>query len=439
VRACRGEQLLALASTLVYTYTAGGLRVAQSVDGDMTSFSWDWDWATGIPEMLSAGDALYLVGHDTLGQYVGSAWAYYLPDALGSVRQTVNAAGAVVSVREWSPYGVELGSTQAGLLGYTGEWQDAGVGLLYLRARWYQPTTGRFTQRDVWREGNLRPQSLHLYVYVENNAVNLTDPTGRSPWALLIPLFACQDEDESICASTVTNLTQTDVECRGRGCSKKVACAFWIPDVIRSRFREECAVVQWVRGEATIDGNRVLCSGDDTCDPFTCEGNCKQAISSVGWHIDQEFGPDVEYPLYEDYELNFGEALENQGYRAPTVPSGQWALYLADAPALRGEPGQTIEVHAEFITAVYDRNDIAGLPPGGGMVGDPTNPSPHVAEEWRFDAGPYAVPECYSSLLSSFMVGLMAISALVPRAVQAIAGKRRIKRSLPESGGVAEH
>jgi uncharacterized protein RhaS with RHS repeats len=37
--------------TLVYTYTADGLRVAQSVDGDVTTFA--WDWASGIPEMLS--------------------------------------------------------------------------------------------------------------------------------------------------------------------------------------------------------------------------------------------------------------------------------------------------------------------------------------------------------------------------------------------------
>ena len=80
--------------------------MAQSVDGDPTSFS--WDWATGIPEMLSDGDALYLVGHDTLGQYVGSAWTYYLPDALGSVRQATDGVGAVVSAREWTPYGVEV-------------------------------------------------------------------------------------------------------------------------------------------------------------------------------------------------------------------------------------------------------------------------------------------------------------------------------------------
>ena len=82
-----------------------------------------------------------------MGQWDGATWTYYLPDALGSIRQTVNAAGAVVDIREWTPYGVEVGAAQGGP-GFTGEWWDAGVGLLYLRARWLDVATGRFTQRD---------------------------------------------------------------------------------------------------------------------------------------------------------------------------------------------------------------------------------------------------------------------------------------------------
>ena len=80
-----------LTSTLVYTYNAAGLRVTQAVDGDVTTFA--WDWASGIPEMLSEGQAmgssmaLYLVGHETLGRWDGADWAYYLPDALGSIRR----------------------------------------------------------------------------------------------------------------------------------------------------------------------------------------------------------------------------------------------------------------------------------------------------------------------------------------------------------------
>jgi hypothetical protein len=89
-----------VASTLVYTYTAGGLCVAQSVDGDASAFA--WDWASGLPEMLSEGGNLYLVGHETLGKWDGDEWTYYLPDALGSVRQETNEIGAVMDTCEWT-------------------------------------------------------------------------------------------------------------------------------------------------------------------------------------------------------------------------------------------------------------------------------------------------------------------------------------------------
>ncbi len=168
-------QAESVTSTLVYTYTAGGLRVAQSVDGDASIYA--WDWASGLPELLSEGGNLYLVGHETLGWWDGNQWAYILPDGLGSVRQVTDATGAVTDAREWTPYGEELDGAQAGL-GYTGEWQDAALGLTYLRARWYDGRTGRFTRRDVW-EGELsQPQSLHYYVYVQNDSIDSTDPTG---------------------------------------------------------------------------------------------------------------------------------------------------------------------------------------------------------------------------------------------------------------------
>jgi len=161
-----------ITSTLVYTYTATGLRVAQAVDGDVTTFA--WDWASGLPELLSEGDNVYLVGHETLGRWDGSAWAYTLPDGLGSVRQVTDGTGEVTATREWTPYGVEVSGAQEGL-GYTGEWQDAVLGLTYLRARWYDGRTGRFTRRDVW-EGELsQPQSLHYYVYTQNDSIDSTD------------------------------------------------------------------------------------------------------------------------------------------------------------------------------------------------------------------------------------------------------------------------
>jgi YD repeat-containing protein len=105
-----------LTATLVYTYNADGLRVAQaqSVASVQSVATFTWDWATGVPELLSDGESLYLIGYDTLGWQREDDWTFVLPDALGSVRQETDAAGTVTAVREWSPYGEEFGGAQAG-------------------------------------------------------------------------------------------------------------------------------------------------------------------------------------------------------------------------------------------------------------------------------------------------------------------------------------
>jgi RHS repeat-associated protein len=174
----RMVQAESVTMTLVYTYNADGLRVAQAVDGATNIFT--WDWATGVPELLSDGESLYLIGYDTLGWQTDDDWTFVLPDALGSVRQETGATGAMTAVREWSPYGEELGGAQAGL-GFTGEWFDANVGLTYLRARWYQPGTGTFISRDVWEGNSQLPTSLQQWLYAFDNPINLFDPSGLSP------------------------------------------------------------------------------------------------------------------------------------------------------------------------------------------------------------------------------------------------------------------
>jgi hypothetical protein len=51
--------------------------------------------------------------------------------------------------------------------------------LLFLRARYYEPGTGRFISRDPWQGTIWQPSTLfRSYVYVRNNPVNLNDPSG---------------------------------------------------------------------------------------------------------------------------------------------------------------------------------------------------------------------------------------------------------------------
>jgi RHS repeat-associated protein len=62
---------------------------------------------------------------------------------------------------------------------YRAEQYDSDLGLYYLRARYYNPNTGRFMSRDPYDGDAKIPATLHKYLYAGGDPVNLKDPTGR--------------------------------------------------------------------------------------------------------------------------------------------------------------------------------------------------------------------------------------------------------------------
>ena len=62
---------------------------------------------------------------------------------------------------------------------YRGEQYDPDLGLYYLRARYYNPATGRFMCERSGRGNQLDPKTLHKYLYADGDPVNLRDPSGR--------------------------------------------------------------------------------------------------------------------------------------------------------------------------------------------------------------------------------------------------------------------
>jgi RHS repeat-associated protein len=138
------------------------------------------DLAATLPVVISDTDALYLYGLDIIAeQLAGADRYYYVHDELGSVRQLVDSTGQIATRYAYDPFGVPLaGDGVPNPWQFTGEAWDAGVELLYLRARYYQPETGRFITRDPWTGDYDRPATLHLYGYARSNPVNVVDPSG---------------------------------------------------------------------------------------------------------------------------------------------------------------------------------------------------------------------------------------------------------------------
>ncbi len=62
---------------------------------------------------------------------------------------------------------------------FAGEQLDENLGQYYLRARYYNQRTGRFTQQDTYMGNSQDPVTLHKYLYANADPVNYTDPSGK--------------------------------------------------------------------------------------------------------------------------------------------------------------------------------------------------------------------------------------------------------------------
>jgi RHS repeat-associated protein len=162
--------------TAAYTYDGDGNRVAATVNGQASSF--DLDLAAGLPTLLSDGTRRYLPGDPSAGYEEGGAWHTALADALGSPLGFV-AGGTPSALTRYDPYGnLRAGSADPGQIGFTGEPTDP-TGLLNLRARAYDPSLGRFVERDTYGGVAALPATGNRYAYGIGNPLGYVDPSGH--------------------------------------------------------------------------------------------------------------------------------------------------------------------------------------------------------------------------------------------------------------------
>jgi RHS repeat-associated protein len=88
----------------------------------------------------------------------------------------------VVGRQDYLPYGEPRGAAVALPTdrAFTGQVRDA-TGLDYFRARYFSSSLGRFISADSIVPGARNPQNLNRYVYVYNNPLRYTDPSGHDP------------------------------------------------------------------------------------------------------------------------------------------------------------------------------------------------------------------------------------------------------------------
>ncbi|MBP0011483.1 RHS repeat-associated core domain-containing protein, partial [Roseofilum sp. Belize Diploria] len=123
--------------------------------------------------------AAYTYGEDLISRVEGGETSFYHIDGLGSTRLLTDAFGGVSESYNYDAYGNLIagdGSDNPYL--FAGEQRDVETGLDYLRARYYDPTLGRFISRDAYQGSLDDPMSQHKYQYAHANPVVNTDPSG---------------------------------------------------------------------------------------------------------------------------------------------------------------------------------------------------------------------------------------------------------------------
>jgi RHS repeat-associated protein len=101
---------------------------------------------------------------------------YYEQDGLGSVTSLSNSTGALTNTYTYDAFG-NLTASTGGLINpfqYTGREWDGESGLYNYRARYYDPSSGRFLGEDPIGFGS----GVDFYSYVDNGPTNFTDPHG---------------------------------------------------------------------------------------------------------------------------------------------------------------------------------------------------------------------------------------------------------------------
>jgi RHS repeat-associated protein len=159
-----------------YKYDALGRRI-QSAPSNGASTNFRYDGQDVSQDKTSAGVITeYLNGpgiDNKIRQKTGTTLYYFAQDQLGSTTALTDSKGALVERETYDAYGNTAGTAKT-RYGFTGRERDSLTGLVYYRARFYDPQLGRFISEDpIGLAGG-----INSFAYVKNDPQDAKDPSG---------------------------------------------------------------------------------------------------------------------------------------------------------------------------------------------------------------------------------------------------------------------
>lgn len=180
--------------TVSFQYDPFGRRIYKSSPLGATIFVYD---GYNVIEEVSADGSLMARYTQSLGideplaMLRGNTMSYYQADGLGSVTSLSDSKGNLVSTYEYDSFGNLLASTGSisNPFRYTGREFDAETDLYFYRARYYDPSIGRFISEDPIRFD----AGTNFYTYCLNDPIMFIDPWGLCPEDRSYPEWLLRD------------------------------------------------------------------------------------------------------------------------------------------------------------------------------------------------------------------------------------------------------
>jgi RHS repeat-associated protein len=169
--------------SITYAYNANDLRSNKTVNGASTIHIWDGQDMSAEFDNYGTLTNRYIRGINLIFADGGSGTdkTHYLYNGHGDIIQLTAANGSVIKKYEYDAFGNEknIDNNDTNVFRYCGEYFDKETSTYYLRARYYDPTIGRFITEDSYTGKDSDPLSLNLYTYCSNNPIAFFDPTGH--------------------------------------------------------------------------------------------------------------------------------------------------------------------------------------------------------------------------------------------------------------------
>ncbi|TWU41350.1 putative deoxyribonuclease RhsB [Novipirellula aureliae] len=178
---------------VTYQYDASGYRLSRSVGDEETIYANDPFDLSGVTQVVGeyrdeGAEAFYYVYGDRplIQSDAAEHHHYMLLDGSTDVIAIADESGVIAARHQYDAFGmvIESEGNWPSELGFAAEHLGGEEGLVYLRARYYDPVLQRFISRDPAQGDLADPQSLHRYLYANNNPVTYVDPTGETPFSL---------------------------------------------------------------------------------------------------------------------------------------------------------------------------------------------------------------------------------------------------------------